>query len=843
MIGRLNMGFRSLLLSWNFWLGLLILLIADSIPLPNLVFYQTVRIGINLLLLALALPLIIIALGQSSIIHNKSIKSKLIILILIPVGLLVGYLRILPRIVFYELIYFDTSATLGGLGIGLISVFFLNLEPKNDMMNQIPRTSIELSNSTDEGEKADEEIQKLKGEYNGFLSAHEYENAEKLGFLSKIALQIAQSFGISDSHELRSNWNSILSDSKDSLNYIDLKSLIQTIEKCETPQNLENMEKIVDERLERLLDLKKQLESITSLLELLVEETKNTKDDLLADISNKELRKFQNECLDLEKKIDTNLESIKNAIEERKKYLEPYKDLVNELDSLSAGNSITISKLALTLHTSETHVLELANVILRLQPNLGKYESVTHSINKPNINITKPIITTASTNPTISSTPNVVDADIFISFSSHNRSTAENLFNALINQGFKPWISTISIDIGQDYSEQIINAIDRTNYFILLISESSITSRHVKTELERGFSKNSTILPIKLTTREIPTGWQYYLSTSQWKDYSNYSDDSWIADFVIHLVRLKSQSTGNAAEYVESLDQDHHDNRCLLCLTELEDLKHPCPSCGQVCEICKRPIRVGETWTTCASQKPDACLNTFHQKEYLEWIRSHGTCPYCKQAVHTHMYESTVSLSEKIALLVAQDLEIETSNQTEMKRIQDDALGTVISTSKLWQMLENMSNQMNNLEEMTSEKFENLLSLVQPLTRQYEFIRETTYRIEQNMLTQEQLDKAINQILENLSVVEDNLDILVEAHKKNESLLNKIKNNVISSIGQEGFQMIMQDTDMSSLLNGYVEQPSVGILRSLLGKVRSGIANTAKNPKSWLKLASFLFIL
>ena len=150
-----------------------------------------------------------------------------------------------------------------------------------------------------------------------------------------------------------------------------------------------------------------------------------------------------------------------------------------------------------------------------------------------------------------SQTVKASSSDIFISFSSSNVVVAEKIYHALMEVGKSAWISTISIGIGQDYGLQIVKSIDNCKYFILLITSESIASRHVKTELERAFSKGATILPIMLDESKIPLDWEYYLGSSQWLNVLSQEEKDWLPQ----VINAVSQETANSSTIRNDLDK------------------------------------------------------------------------------------------------------------------------------------------------------------------------------------------------------------------------------------------------------------------------------------------------
>ena len=63
-----------------------------------------------------------------------------------------------------------------------------------------------------------------------------------------------------------------------------------------------------------------------------------------------------------------------------------------------------------------------------------------------------------------------IDTDVFISFSSKNLKFAERVYVDLEKKKIKSWISSKSIVVGDEYFDQIMQAIEACGIFILIVS-------------------------------------------------------------------------------------------------------------------------------------------------------------------------------------------------------------------------------------------------------------------------------------------------------------------------------------------------------------------------------------
>src|SRR5690349_5159853 len=106
-------------------------------------------------------------------------------------------------------------------------------------------------------------------------------------------------------------------------------------------------------------------------------------------------------------------------------------------------------------------------------------------------------------------------ADIFISYSSKDRPKAEQLTEMLTSAGLSVWIDKEGIDPASRWSEEIVEAIDHCQVFIIVLSEYSVASHNVVKELSLASEKQKKILPLSLDPIEIPPSMQYALAGIQ----------------------------------------------------------------------------------------------------------------------------------------------------------------------------------------------------------------------------------------------------------------------------------------------------------------------------------------
>jgi len=100
-------------------------------------------------------------------------------------------------------------------------------------------------------------------------------------------------------------------------------------------------------------------------------------------------------------------------------------------------------------------------------------------------------------------------ARVFISYSSHDRGFVEQLAKDLMADGVTPWIDRWEMLTGESLTDKIGPAILENDYFVVVMSPSSVESEWVKRELGvaliREFDERRVgVTPIYLRECEIP---------------------------------------------------------------------------------------------------------------------------------------------------------------------------------------------------------------------------------------------------------------------------------------------------------------------------------------------------
>ena len=107
---------------------------------------------------------------------------------------------------------------------------------------------------------------------------------------------------------------------------------------------------------------------------------------------------------------------------------------------------------------------------------------------------------------------------LFVSHSSQDASVALEICKIIELNGVACWIAPRDIRPGQDWDEEIVDAIDSTQAMLLILSGHANDSVHVKHEVSRAVSKRKAVLPIRIQDVLPSKKLALYVSTRQWFD-------------------------------------------------------------------------------------------------------------------------------------------------------------------------------------------------------------------------------------------------------------------------------------------------------------------------------------
>ena len=108
--------------------------------------------------------------------------------------------------------------------------------------------------------------------------------------------------------------------------------------------------------------------------------------------------------------------------------------------------------------------------------------------------------------------------DVFISYSSKDKSTADAVCAKLEQQGVRCWIAPRDIRPGQEWGEAIIDGIEGSRSFLLIFSSHANESQQIKREVERAVNRDLMIVPFRIEDVAPAKTLEYFISTPHWLD-------------------------------------------------------------------------------------------------------------------------------------------------------------------------------------------------------------------------------------------------------------------------------------------------------------------------------------
>jgi hypothetical protein len=108
--------------------------------------------------------------------------------------------------------------------------------------------------------------------------------------------------------------------------------------------------------------------------------------------------------------------------------------------------------------------------------------------------------------------------DVFISYSSKDKTVADATCAAIESAGFRCWMAPRDITPGMEWGEAIVDAIDNCRVFVLIFSSDANDSPQIHRETERAVNRGVPILPLRIEDI-VPTGaMAYFVDDVHWLD-------------------------------------------------------------------------------------------------------------------------------------------------------------------------------------------------------------------------------------------------------------------------------------------------------------------------------------
>jgi hypothetical protein len=111
-----------------------------------------------------------------------------------------------------------------------------------------------------------------------------------------------------------------------------------------------------------------------------------------------------------------------------------------------------------------------------------------------------------------------VGHDVFISYSSRDRATADAVCQVLEAHGIGCWIAPRDILPGSNWAESIIDAIGAARVMVLIFSASANESVQIHREVERAVHRGLTVVPLRIENTPPSKTMEYFISAPHWLD-------------------------------------------------------------------------------------------------------------------------------------------------------------------------------------------------------------------------------------------------------------------------------------------------------------------------------------
>jgi len=108
--------------------------------------------------------------------------------------------------------------------------------------------------------------------------------------------------------------------------------------------------------------------------------------------------------------------------------------------------------------------------------------------------------------------------DVFISYSSVDKTAADTVCSILENDGVRCWMAPRDITPGVPFAEAIIDAIKESKVFILVYSQNSNHSSQVIKEVDRAVHHGLAVITLRLEDVPMSKQLEYYISDVHWLD-------------------------------------------------------------------------------------------------------------------------------------------------------------------------------------------------------------------------------------------------------------------------------------------------------------------------------------
>src|SRR5262249_22958429 len=108
--------------------------------------------------------------------------------------------------------------------------------------------------------------------------------------------------------------------------------------------------------------------------------------------------------------------------------------------------------------------------------------------------------------------------DVFLSYSSKDKPTADAACAVLEARGLRCWIAPRDIIPGKEWGAAIVEGIEQSRSMVLLFSANANASGQVMREVERAVHREMPIIPFRIEDVPASKNMEYFISCHHWMD-------------------------------------------------------------------------------------------------------------------------------------------------------------------------------------------------------------------------------------------------------------------------------------------------------------------------------------
>ena len=108
--------------------------------------------------------------------------------------------------------------------------------------------------------------------------------------------------------------------------------------------------------------------------------------------------------------------------------------------------------------------------------------------------------------------------DVFISYSSKDKPTADAACATLEANGIRCWIAPRDVLPGMEWGGAIVAAIHASQVMVMVFSSRANDSKHIKREVERAVNRGVAIIPFRIEDVSPSASLEYFIGNVHWLD-------------------------------------------------------------------------------------------------------------------------------------------------------------------------------------------------------------------------------------------------------------------------------------------------------------------------------------